>query len=1451
MKTSVLRNRIFAVSLVIFWIFGSLLLSSGSEKETEKENYAWHGYERVGFPDVKAELGEAKGDNARARVDYELKRLRDPVTGEVPKGIRARELAKAKTLPTKELIASKSGASNIATWTGRGPNNVGGRTRALAIDLDFDGASNRRILAGGVSGGMYLSEDNGATWRLTTGLEDLASVTAVAQDPLNRNVWYYGTGELFGNSSSNGGGASFLGQGIFKSTNSGESWTQLAATTNGTLNVFDNVFDRVWNVAVDPTNGNVFAAVFGFIMRSTDGGDSWLVSLGPDEQPFGIATDVAIASNGTIYASISRNGNGSLQFGIFQSTDGGVNWTNISPPELSADPWRQVIGVSPSDPNTVYVLVQANGGGENAGDHQLFRYNASSNSWTNLSANIPNVTANDQFGNAPLDGNASFSSQGGYDMVVKVKPDDPDVIWIGGTNLYRSTDGGSSFEQVGGYASPYTFAGFPRHHPDQHALVFYPNDASAMISGHDGGLSLAANVLQSPQSWTELNNGYLTSQFYALAIDPETGSDFIVGGLQDNGTWSTTSANGDVDWQSEFSGDGGFAAVAPGGLPYYVSSQLGFVLRASESSGRIVGSVVQPAGGNDFLFITPYLLDPNDARVMYIAEGNRVWRNSNLDGIPAGNGNATQVNWTALTGSVNPNTSTVTALGVSKVPADRLVFGATDLQFATRIIRVDDPANNGPGTDITPPGITQGSYPSSIAINPDDADEIVATFSNYNVPSIWHTSDGGSNWTNIEGNLSGDDGPSVAWGLVMPTASITAYFMATSTGVYSTESLNGASTEWVQEGADVLGNVDTDMLVGRPEDGLVVAATHGRGVYSAAIQGTSGSGSLAAITEQVNLEAQPGETATGTLVIQNTGEVRLRFDINSSEPGKRSPSTKGGNELKRPIKVLNQPVQKRRATASGLSDQPKASSAGEAPVGQPVFSVQAGDDVLIYDDGDETADDFWGFGDAGLGLFWGNEFVVPEADFTLDGFDFFMRTEEALSNNVELTVYDENDDVLLAGTIDFATAPFGDWFFVTVNEPVLIPAGEPFFIEIGASSEIEFPAGIDSDAQVTGNSLYRNESSDYRNLTEDVDSGFEEGAFLVRANGTLGEPENEPPVLDAFISTGEAEVGEAVTYDATASSDPDGEIVSYLWDFGDGSTRTDAVGTYAYAAAGTYTVSVTITDDRGATAEGSTTIEIVDVANQPPVAVIAASVTEADINEAITFDGSQSADADGNIVAYQWNFGDGVEGINEVETYAYSAPGIYSVTLNVTDNDGATGQTAIQVNVFSTQQRLTVTPLTGKVEAGATVTLDVMYDTAGLPEDTYEGSITVSSGVGTVIVPVTVLVSRSVDIEKEGVPPVSEVRLAPNYPNPFAGTTQIRYELPADAQVSLNVFDVSGRRVRALEQGTKAPGLHEVSWDALDDGGNAVVSGLYFYRLTVLEQGGTQFSQTGTMTLVR
>ena len=1450
-----LKNRLYFSLLIVFCcLLGGIIYLADSNAPgratlPENTNKEWYTYDRDrgGLPDVKATVGEPRGDNARDRMAYEVRKLVDPKTGLVPSGMRQRELARVASLPRRDAVVQKNGT--VATWSARGPFNVGGRTRALAIDRGFNGSSNQRILAGGVSGGVFLSEDDGATWRLTSDLDGLASVTAIAQDPVNRNVWYYGTGESLGNSASNGGGATYLGQGIFKSTDGGESWAQLPATiTNNSANVFDSIFDVVWNVAVHPSNGNVYAAVFGLIMVSQDGGDSWFVSLGSTDPPFSAATDIAIASNGTLYATLSRSGQNVNVFGVFQSTDGGVNWTNITPPGYGPDPYRQVLGVSPSNPNIVYLLTQSNPSGARASDHEFYRFDASNGQWTTLSSNLPNVTTPDPRGNQPVDGINSFNSQGGYDLLVQVKPDDPNTVWVGGNSLYRSTNGGLSFEQVGGYESPYSLALYERHHPDQHSMSFYPNDPSAMISGHDGGLSKTTNAMASPQTWSSLNNGYLTSQFYTVAIDPEPGSDFVIGGLQDNGTWSTNSTNSDVPWFSEFSGDGSFTAIAPGGLPYYVSAQQGFIARFSLSDNRLVGSVVAPAGGQDYLFIAPYLLDPNDARVMYLAEGNRVWRNSNLDQIPANNGRTTQINWTPLTGASVPSTRFVTSLDVSKTPANRLVFGATNFQTTTRIIRVDNPQSNGAGTDITPPGAVQGSYPAGIDMNPENADEIIVVFSNYNVPSIWYSTDGGANWLNVDGNLGGADGPSIAWPLIMPTSGGTQYYVATSTGVYSTETLAGNNTVWAQEGADVIGNVDADMIIGRPEDGVIVAATHGRGVYSATLDGTSGSAVLASTTNRVELSAQPGEIARGTVEIQNVGDVKLRYtialsDVTNTSVASTRPALTNALRLDGEPALQRPSFSAKKSSSAGISGDKTILQNASAPV------VLAGTDVLTYDDGNDTADDFWGFLDPGISLFWGNDFLADGFDYQLEDIQFYMRTEDADTNSVQITVYDQEGSALVAGEIIFDIAPLGDWFTATITPPIMIPQGESFFVEIGASSDIQFPAGIDSDAQVTGRSFFGNQGSEFA-LSDQTGSGFENGAFLVRVIGTISQGANLPPEVVGLVSTFEAAVGEDITFDASESTDPDGQIVSYLWAFGDGNTSDQAVTTYAYSNPGTYAVSITVTDDGGAQDVAAGEIVVMGAANQAPVAVISASATEADVLETISFDGTGSFDADGSIAAYTWNFGDGTERSGDTVTHAYTSTGTYNVTLSVTDNNGASSQSVEQVRVISSIARLGVVPLEGTMAPGDSEILNISFNTEGLVVGTYEGSITVSSVGGTVQIPVTVLVSNTVSVADD-VGRVTETMLAPNYPNPFTGTTTIRYELPGDARVALEVFDVNGRQVQSIDDGFRAAGMHEVRWDATDRAGNAVSSGIYMYRLTVYGSGGDISHHTGKMTFIR
>lgn len=173
------------------------------------------------------------------------------------------------------------------------------------------------------------------------------------------------------------------------------------------------------------------------------------------------------------------------------------------------------------------------------------------------------------------------------------------------------------------------------------------------------------------------------------------------------------------------------------------------------------------------------------------------------------------------------------------------------------------------------------------------------------------------------------------------------------------------------------------------------------------------------------------------------------------------------------------------------------------------------------------------------------------------------------------------------------------------------------------------------------------------------------------ANRTVVSSDNQPPV--AVFSTSVNKL--VVSVDATGSSDPDGTIASYAWDFGDGATAAGITATHTYAAAGPFIVTLTVTDNDGATGQVTHTVTV--VANQAP----SAAFTQTAANLVVGFDGSSSADPDGSIASYAWTFGDGTTGTGIKPSHTYGAPGTFQVTLVVTDNQGATGSTTTSVTV--------------------------------------------------------------------------------------------------------------------------------------------------------------------------
>ncbi len=800
----------------------------------------------IGFP-----------EDPYARANYEWMRLRDPATDEIPPQMRANELAYARMLPTREFInyaqlrkGQESADIQSVTWSRRGPANVGGRTRALGIDV----TNPDLILAAGVSGGMWRSTDAGMTWSKTTQSSDLHIVTSLVQDTRSgkTDTWYYGTGEFSGSAGSHQG-AFFRGDGIFKSTDGGITWVQLPSTTSGTPHRWDSAFDYLWNLAIDPSKlvpDVGYAATSASIERSEDGGITWQPVLGEFTNNGPAYTAVAVTSTGIAYAATGQpsiSGGDAVDRGIWRSIDG-INWTDITPPSWPDVYRRIVIGIAPSNENVVYFLAETPGSGfkNNNKDHwnSLWKYTYVSGDgsgaggvWEDRSANLPG------FGGLVGD----FDSQSSYDLIVGVYPDNEDIVFVGGTNLYRSTDGFSSTGNstwIGGYSTANNFSQRENHHADQHAIVFHPSNSNIMLSGSDGGVSKTTNVVADFVEWISLENGYMTTQFYTVAIDHGTpGNNVIIGGMQDNGTWFTNASSEVIPWVEIFTGDGAYCAIADGRTSYYVSVHDGeaFRLVLNDTGNLSDWTRIDPVGGSGYLFINPFVLDPNNTDMMYVAGGDRIWRNSDLTAIPLFSNDATDVNWTELTNSVVSG-ATITTLEVSKTPANRLYYG-TDNGMAFRL----DGANAGNPVPVdiwSGKGFPAGAYASSIALDPADADRVLLALSNYRVQSLFFTPDGGASWSHVGGNLEefpdgSGDGPSIRWAEIASVSGSPIYFVATSIGVFSTSNLDGDATQWVLEGASEIGNVIVDMIDTRSSDKLVVAATHGGGVFSANFTSTS------------------------------------------------------------------------------------------------------------------------------------------------------------------------------------------------------------------------------------------------------------------------------------------------------------------------------------------------------------------------------------------------------------------------------------------------------------------------------------------------------------------------------------------------------------------------------------------------------------------------------------
>ncbi|MBK6306671.1 MAG: hypothetical protein IPF47_13505 [Gemmatimonadetes bacterium] len=498
----------------------------------------------------------------------------------------------AQALLAGVLLAAPLPAQDLGTlpWRHIGPSSFGGRID----DIEAIPGRPSTIFVGTAGGGVFRTTNNGTTWAPVFDRDGRStSIGDIAIAPSDPGIVWVGTGEP------NNRQSSTWGDGIYRSLDGGETWTHMGLKET----------HHIGRVVIHPRNPNtVFVAALGHlwgpnddrgVYRTTDGGTTWKKVLAGNNVTG--AVDVALDPDGrTVYAAMYQRQRRGFGFvgggpgsGLFRSRDGGDTWeplTNGLPVGVKG---RIGIAIAPSQPNTVYAIVEAKAGG-------VFRSDDKGSTWTRQSSLNPR----------PM-----------YYSQVRVDPQHPDRVWILGTYVHKSIDGGKTFT---------TDSTGDRIHVDHHALWLNPNDGNHMMLGNDGGLYF---TYDGAKNWDFIDNLPI-GQFYDIDVD-DRDPYYVYGGTQDNGTWGlpVRTYNGvgitNADVINIAYGDGFFTVTDPADPRYiYANSQGGRAYRVHLATREERGIRPVPDDAKDtirFNWSTPMVRSPHDPRIIYYG-GNKLFR---------------------------------------------------------------------------------------------------------------------------------------------------------------------------------------------------------------------------------------------------------------------------------------------------------------------------------------------------------------------------------------------------------------------------------------------------------------------------------------------------------------------------------------------------------------------------------------------------------------------------------------------------------------------------------------------------------------------------------------------------------------------------------------------------------------------------------------------------------